>query len=108
LVSLSMSKALYLSFYLRASSARTRTVIYSTYSSMLTSLEGEVPHVPGSPGGEGGPPERLPWMRKRGQNAPHCGGWDPSAESGGSKSEQAQQCIDLEHFVHLEPTHLDY
>jgi hypothetical protein len=37
------------------------------------------------------------------------GGWDPSAQSGGSKSEQVKKCMDLEHcphWLHLEPTHL--
>jgi hypothetical protein len=34
------------------------------------------------------------------------GGWDRSAESVGSKSEQVKQCTDLEHCLHLEPTHL--
>jgi hypothetical protein len=45
-------------------------------------------------------------------------GWDPSAQSAESKSEQARQCMDLEyylhclhclhclHWLHLEPTHL--
>jgi hypothetical protein len=28
------------------------------------------------------------------------GGWDPSAESDGSKSEQVKQCMDLAHFIH--------
>jgi hypothetical protein len=40
----------------------------------------------------------------------YCG-WDPSAQSGGSKSEQVKHCMDLEHCVHwlhLEPTHLLY
>jgi hypothetical protein len=35
-------------------------------------------------------------------------GWDPSAQSGGSKSEQVKQCMDPEHclhWLHLEPTH---
>jgi hypothetical protein len=37
------------------------------------------------------------------------GGWDPSAESDNSKSEQVKHCMDLEHcmhWLHLEPTHL--
>jgi hypothetical protein len=36
-------------------------------------------------------------------------GWDPSGESEERKSEQARQCMDLEHslhWLHLEPTHL--
>jgi hypothetical protein len=39
-------------------------------------------------------------------------GWDPRAESNGSKSEQVRQCMDLQHclhWLHLEPlsiTHL--
>jgi hypothetical protein len=39
------------------------------------------------------------------------GGWDPSAQSEGSKSEQARQCMDLQHclhWLHLGPTHLLY
>jgi hypothetical protein len=28
------------------------------------------------------------------------GGWDPSAQSGDSKSEQVIQCVDLEHCPH--------
>jgi hypothetical protein len=37
-----------------------------------------------------------------------CSGWDPSAESDNSKSEQVKNCMDLEHclhLLHLEPTH---
>jgi hypothetical protein len=40
------------------------------------------------------------------------GGWDPSAQSGGSKSEQVKHCMGLVHYrhclycLHLEPTHL--
>jgi hypothetical protein len=40
-----------------------------------------------------------------------AGGWDPSAQSGGSMSEQVEECMDLEHrlhWLHLEPTHLLY
>jgi hypothetical protein len=29
----------------------------------------------------------------------YCG-WDPSVQSGGSKSEQVKHCMDLEHFIH--------
>jgi hypothetical protein len=39
------------------------------------------------------------------------GGRDPSAESDNSKSEQVEQCMDLEHrlhWLHLDPTHLLY
>jgi hypothetical protein len=46
-------------------------------------------------------------------SAPHQdptpGGWDPSAVSDDSKSEQVKQCMDLVHclhWLHLEPTHL--
>jgi hypothetical protein len=37
----------------------------------------------------------------------YCG-WDPSAESDSSKSEQVNRCMDLKHsaLAHLEPTHL--
>jgi hypothetical protein len=47
--------------------------------------------------------------RRRGQCM--TGGWDPSAQSEGSKSEQVRQRMDLEHclhWLHLEPTHLIY
>jgi hypothetical protein len=40
--------------------------------------------------------------------APACG-WNPSAHSGESKTEQVRQCMALEHclhWLHLEPTHL--
>ena len=36
------------------------------------------------------------------------GGWDPCAQSDGSKSEQVRQCMDLQHslhWLHLGPTH---
>jgi hypothetical protein len=36
------------------------------------------------------------------------GGWDPIAQSEGSKSEQVKQCMNLQHCLHqlhLEPTH---
>jgi hypothetical protein len=45
------------------------------------------------------------------RHAPRPGGWDPSAQSEESKSEQARQCMDVEHclhWLHLEPTPLLY
>jgi hypothetical protein len=36
-------------------------------------------------------------------------GWDPSAQSDDSRSEQVKRCMDLKHcvsFLHLEPAHL--
>jgi hypothetical protein len=45
------------------------------------------------------------------QSCPPVRTVDPSAQSGGSKSEQVRQCMDLEHcphWLHLEPNHLLY